>query len=187
MKENPYQTPDSRLDIEQTNQEHTLAPLSARFIAALLDGIVSIIILLPFIYIGYLFETETPFWKDFPLFENALFLSIFMIFYMIGTHVLFHGVLLAKYGQTIGKRIVGIQIVDYDSAKILPLLDVIGKRYSPQVLVNYVPLVGSFLSLIDILFIFGRERRCVHDLIANTKVIEYLKPRVNTENESRLI
>jgi hypothetical protein len=34
-----------------------------------------------------------------------------------------------------------------------------------------IPGVGRWMPLIEILFIFGEERRCVHDLIAGTKVV----------------
>jgi len=39
-------------------------------------------------------------------------------------------------------------------------------------LIGMIPVVGSFYGLIDPLFIFGDERRCLHDMIADTKVIE---------------
>ena len=39
-------------------------------------------------------------------------------------------------------------------------------------LLGWVPRAGSFLGLADILFIFRRDRRCLHDLLAGTKVIE---------------
>jgi uncharacterized RDD family membrane protein YckC len=34
-----------------------------------------------------------------------------------------------------------------------------------------LPYVGSCYGLLDILFIFGADRRCIHDLIAGTKVV----------------
>lgn len=187
MRENPYQSPDAPLAVDNINQTQVLAPLMARFIAAALDGILSIVTVLPFFLIGYFFETETPSWLEIPLFENELLLSIFIIMYVIGTHTMLHGLLLHKYGQTIGKRIVGIQVVDYRTGKILPLVDVIGKRFSPQVIVNYIPVVGTILSFIDILFILGEERRCVHDYIAGTKVVDYIKPLEKYEQEAPLI
>ena len=49
----------------------------------------------------------------------------------------------------------------------------IGLRYLPTAVVTQIPLIGSILGITDILFIFGQERRCVHDLIAGTKVIDY--------------
>jgi hypothetical protein len=37
--------------------------------------------------------------------------------------------------------------------------------------VSLIPTLGGLLTLVDALFIFGGSRRCVHDLIAGTKVI----------------
>jgi len=38
-------------------------------------------------------------------------------------------------------------------------------------LVSQVPQVGGLIGLVDILFIFGKERRCLHDLLAGTRVV----------------
>ena len=35
-----------------------------------------------------------------------------------------------------------------------------------------VPVLGGLFALADILAIFGEERRCLHDRIAGTKVVE---------------
>ena len=81
-----------------------------------------------------------------------------------------HGYLLKKYGQTIGKKLLGISIVTLDGEKpeFWPL---ILKRYLPLGLVSYTPVVGRFLPTIDALFIFGKDKRCVHDFIAGTMVV----------------
>ena len=84
--------------------------------------------------------------------------------------VILHGRFLKTDGQTIGKKLVGIRIVDLND-QILPLQGVIGKRYLPIVIAGLVPLVGQILTLVDVLFIFGSSKRCLHDYIAGTKVI----------------
>ena len=38
-------------------------------------------------------------------------------------------------------------------------------------LAGLVPVLGPLASFVDILFIFGASRRCVHDLIAGTQVV----------------
>jgi uncharacterized RDD family membrane protein YckC len=35
-----------------------------------------------------------------------------------------------------------------------------------------IPVVNFILPLLDALFIFREDRRCIHDLIAGTKVIQ---------------
>jgi uncharacterized RDD family membrane protein YckC len=42
-------------------------------------------------------------------------------------------------------------------------------------IIGFIPILGGFLGLAfwlaDVLFIFGKERRCIHDFIAGTKVV----------------
>jgi uncharacterized RDD family membrane protein YckC len=35
-----------------------------------------------------------------------------------------------------------------------------------------IPVVGRLINLVDPLLIFGKERRCLHDLIADTIVVD---------------
>ena len=44
-------------------------------------------------------------------------------------------------------------------------------RYLFFSLVSQVPQVGGLIGLVDVLFIFGKERRCLHDLLAGTRVV----------------
>ena len=75
--------------------------------------------------------------------------------------------LLTKVGQTIGKRWLDIRIVKVSTAE--------NGGFVPNVLLRVV--VNSILSavpiyaLVDALFIFREDRRCIHDLIAGTRVI----------------
>ncbi|MCI0409163.1 MAG: RDD family protein [Acidobacteria bacterium] len=75
----------------------------------------------------------------------------------------------AREGQTIGKRVMHIRIVNYDDGQTAGPGRTIWKRTILNGLLgNFIPLYG----LIDPLFIFGAERRCLHDYIAGTKVVE---------------
>lgn len=83
-----------------------------------------------------------------------------------------HGFLLWRYGQTLGKRVMGLAIVTLDGHKPAfgPL---ILNRYLPQWVVGVIPGLGVFLALADVSYIFFNEdKRCVHDLLAKTKVID---------------
>lgn len=99
---------------------------------------------------------------------------------MISFFVL-HGYLLFEYGQTIGKKIMGIAIVTLDNRKpaFMPL---IAQRYFSQWLMGMVPTAGLILRLADVLLIFRKDRRCLHDLIARTKVIDLSKKVAITPN-----
>ena len=93
----------------------------------------------------------------------------------------FHGASLYQRGQTIGKRIMGIAIVTLDNQKpaFFPL---IAQRYMSQWLIHMVPVIGPLLRLIDVLFIFRADKRCLHDHIAKTKVIDLKIPVVASPN-----
>ncbi|MBD3392455.1 MAG: hypothetical protein GF418_10265 [Chitinivibrionales bacterium] len=34
-----------------------------------------------------------------------------------------------------------------------------------------IPILGSLFALINVLFVFREDHRCIHDLIAGTKVV----------------
>ena len=82
-----------------------------------------------------------------------------------------NGYLLATRGQTVGKLAAGTRIVSVADNKILPFHKVILLRYLPVWVIAYVPLIGPILGLVNPLFIFREDRRCLHDHIAGTRVI----------------
>jgi uncharacterized RDD family membrane protein YckC len=84
---------------------------------------------------------------------------------------LLHGYYLKVGGQTIGKKIVGIRIADLNN-NIPGFAKVLGLRYLPIQAAALIPIVGFLYPLVDVLFIFFPDRRCLHDLIAGTKVVK---------------
>jgi len=79
--------------------------------------------------------------------------------------------LLAKDGQTVGKKLVGTRIVANADEQILSFGRVFGLRYPPLSLISQIRLVGSLFCLVNVLFIFRKDKRCIHDLIAGSKVV----------------
>lgn len=77
---------------------------------------------------------------------------------------------LYRDGQTLGKKIVGIRIVRSDGSPC-EFWRLIVLRYLPFILLRAIPLIGFVLWLVDALMIFGDERRCLHDLAADTLVV----------------
>lgn len=69
-----------------------------------------------------------------------------------------------------GKKIVGIKIVTLDGGQIN--IETILKRYGFYFLVGYIPFIGSIVSLINALFIFGKDKHCLHDKVGKTKVVK---------------
>ena len=81
-------------------------------------------------------------------------------------------IFLYKYGQTIGKRLVGIKVVQIDGSRC-ELWRFFVLRYFVTGLLGAIPIIGPLVTwIIDPLMIFGEEQRCLHDLIANTIVVQ---------------
>ena len=80
-------------------------------------------------------------------------------------------VFLNNNGQTIGKKIMNIKIVSMERNQV-GIIKLYTLRYLVFSFVNQIPTVGSLINLVNILFIFGKERRCLHDRIAGTCVIK---------------
>jgi uncharacterized RDD family membrane protein YckC len=80
--------------------------------------------------------------------------------------------LLSLRGQTLGKMLMGVRIVDYHNNSNPGFVKAVLLRACVPRLIAAIPCVGTLFALIDPLFIFGEERRCIHDRIAGTKVVE---------------
>src|SRR4051812_35529481 len=83
-----------------------------------------------------------------------------------GVFIAIQGYPLAATGQTWGKKMFGLRIVDMQGYKP-EFVKLIAMRYLLGRLLGLIPLYG----LVDVLFIFGEDRRCVHDYIAGTRVV----------------
>lgn len=149
----------------QTQTEHILATRWARLWAAIIDMMVAMVFVVLLQQLAGLLGKEIVA-RNLSAGERFL-LSImgFAWFIVVNAH------LLKTAGQTIGKYFLKIQIVDVQSNQLLSLNNLIVKRYLPIWVLSAVPGLGSCFSTINVLFIFGKEKRCLHDLIANTKVI----------------
>ena len=111
--------------------------------------------------------------------KSLLAISPFIIFFVL------HGFLLQQYGQTIGKRIMGIAIVTMDNQKPAFFMLIV-QRYLSQWVMGMVPVIGILLRLADILAIYRPDRRCIHDHLAKTKVID-LKIPVSQAKQTSII
>lgn len=140
--------------------EVVLASRWSRFWAAFIDGLAMIVFYLPLFFVEPL---EKLFYQS-----NNYFLELS---YFVMGYLLMNGYLLHKYGQTIGKNVFEISIVGMDNQR-MGIKEIILKRWCPTLLMGLIP----FLGLINILFIFRSNRRCLHDLIAKSKVIDISKP-----------
>jgi len=85
--------------------------------------------------------------------------------------LLLNGYLLYKKGQTIGKVIVKTKIVDLNG-NVPEFNKLIALRYLVFGVTGLIPFVGNVVALANALFIFGKERRCLHDYLAGTRVVD---------------
>jgi uncharacterized RDD family membrane protein YckC/predicted RNA-binding Zn-ribbon protein involved in translation (DUF1610 family) len=76
-------------------------------------------------------------------------------------------VMLTFDGQTIGKKIAKIKVVKIETGRSGGFVTNVLVREVVNFILRFLPLY----ELVDRLFIFRRDRRCVHDLIAGTKVV----------------
>lgn len=125
----------------QVNPNFGLAGRGDRFLTAIVDRV---IYLVPYILI-FAFD---------PVIGGLLLLAVFV--YQI--------VLLTKDGQTVGKKARGIRIVRMQTGANGGFVTNVLLRLIVNGLLGLIPLYG----LVDILFIFRSDRRCIHDMIAGT-------------------
>jgi uncharacterized RDD family membrane protein YckC len=78
--------------------------------------------------------------------------------------------LLVRRGQSVGKKAVGVRIVDADSGEIPHWVRLVFVRQGVPGLVSTIPYVGWLFLLLDVLFIARDDRRCIHDHLAGTIV-----------------
>lgn len=133
------------------------ATLGKRFMGALIDGLLMVIAI-----IFGLFAFDIPLNQaegSAEAYVGLLLLSLLQMF------------LITTRGQTLGKMAMGTRIVLMDGGEVGFLHGVVLRAWVLSA-VSFIPLIGALVGLADPLFIFGEERRCIHDQIAGTRVIE---------------
>jgi len=162
---NPYAPPQGAVrDMPAEGQE--LAGRLVRLLAAILDGIIAgVMIYLPAVIVmaatGGFDQPSNEF--DAELLTLPIALGVIGAIAWAWITIL----LVARYGQTMGKRLLEIRVVRSDGSQA-SLGRIFWLRNVVNGLLGIIPLYG----LIDILFIFGQRRQCIHDLIADTIVVK---------------
>jgi uncharacterized RDD family membrane protein YckC len=160
---NRYAPPSAHVEDVVAAGTIELAGRGARFGAALIDGLLIMAVF-------WAISLVTP-WSPFAAasgeFSSALLLNGVL---GIAIFALLQGYLLATRGQTIGKLLLGMRIVR-TSGERAGLARLLGLRYGIGWLINVIPVAGPIYGLVDALFIFRESRKCVHDIIADTVVV----------------
>lgn len=150
-------------------QDAQLGERGERLLARVLDNIIALGGFIPGLVVALAISwRETPTTDDLlPVPVLAAMGSGFLVF--LGVSV-YQWYLIATRGQTIGKRVFKLRVVKADGRAVGFVDGVILREWVISALAS-VPFVGLAISLIDPLMIYGAQRRCLHDLIATTKVI----------------
>jgi uncharacterized RDD family membrane protein YckC len=85
-------------------------------------------------------------------------------------YLIYSIVLVYLYGQTFGKRVMDLRVVRMDGSRVT-FARFVFLRWLPLAIVGLVPFIGGLVALIDPLLIFRDSRRCLHDDIADTRVV----------------
>ena len=84
--------------------------------------------------------------------------------------LLVQAILIAKSGQSLGKKLTKIQIVDAENGDKVSLMRGFTLRSGVFILFNL--LFMPFSTIIDYVFALGEKRQTLHDKLAKTKVIK---------------
>ena len=89
----------------------------------------------------------------------------------IAAYLLVNGVLLWRYGQTLGKRLFKIKVVDHNSGQLPAFWKLIVLR-APFFPLLHSSLIGLwYLPAINLLPGLRTDRRCLHDWVCGTSVV----------------
>ncbi len=155
---------DKIIENQKNEIKDLLASRWSRFWASLVDGLIMALITIPVMYFTGGFETIDDKLVEQSFLYTTLIASLGLIIFILVNYRL-----LINNGQTIGKKLLKIKIVNLDNN--LPTKDILLTRYLVYFIPSYIPVIGSWLSIINILTIFGKEKRCIHDYVAKTRVI----------------
>ncbi|MCW8330946.1 RDD family protein [Photobacterium sp. SDRW27] len=156
----------------ETQHENNLEALElatkwSRLGASLIDGFIISVFTMPLIYFMGGFDGV----HQNPTVQAPLSMLLFGAFIGVLLYAAINWKLLETKGQSIGKKLLKIRVVYLDGAQA-SRKDILLKRYCPYVFSAYIPFVGALVSLFNVLFIFGKQRRCLHDRLAGTKVVK---------------
>ena len=165
----PYSPPKANLEggVAQVGVM-PLATAGSRLAAVLVDGL----LFLPAIVVGIIVAMmmkPAPGAPPPPMGAGSMALAAVVGLYGLAV-VIYQIIMLSTRGQTVGKKAMKIRIVRLDGSQP-GFVHAFLLRAVVNALPSMIPVVGSIYGLVDVLFIFRADRRCIHDLIAGTRVV----------------
>ncbi|HEX2583613.1 MAG TPA: RDD family protein [Steroidobacteraceae bacterium] len=177
---NRYAAPQAQVeDINDDAEIGQLAGRGERLGAYLLDILFWGIAFIPFflgigwsLFLAFMAASKTGQSPDF----NSMDMTRLMVGASIGAIatlvvLIVNIYFVVKNRQTIGKKLIGIKVTRSDGSQI-SIARLFWLRNFVSGLPGAIPFLGKLYSLVDPLFIFGEQRRCIHDHIADTIVVK---------------
>ena len=197
--QNPFAPPRASVeDHFNAPAEMVTATRMSRFLAVLIDGSPALVfivigaimaaIMMPAVFSGH-FDPRTA---------SFATIGAYILLAVVGSiaWVVWTIVLLYKYGQTVGKKVMGIRVVRMDGSRVTfarffflrgLAMGVISWIVSIVGLAIHLHFLGNLVSLVDALMIFGAAHRCLHDYVADTRVVTAASsPNATLEGAQRL-
>ena len=171
-------------ELNQEEQVFTLGGKVERLAAYIIDSLIAFLSMIP---LGSQFFTAV---NDFSAGSidsinsltientNNFTLGIFLIILQF----IIQGYLITTRGQSIGKIVMSLRIVNSIDGTNPGFIKAFLVRFILSQIITSIPYLGVIYFFADPLFIFRSDRRCIHDLMANTIVVESKKhPVLNKE------
>ena len=161
---NPYAAPEARIAEAVATGELVKSGRGVRLGAVLLDSV-------PVMVAAVVMAIALPATATADEGMSPLGVSVLVAFGVgMLAYVAYQLILLHRYGQTWGKKLLGIKIVRQDGSRA-GLGRIFWLRYFVPGIIGNIPIAGLLFALADPLFIFGEPKRCIHDYIADTIVV----------------
>ena len=149
------------MEISALPAANSLAPIKSRILASVID-----------LSIGVLAILLASFTLSQSLGNALSILGVFISVAMVLGVIVYQAVCLSSCGQTVGKRMMQLRIVNSADSSNPGFVKAVLIRWWLPSLIYSIPYLGWVFWLADCLFIFKNDRRCLHDLMAGTKVLQ---------------
>ena len=136
----------------------TLAGVGRRIAARLLDGLVLMPVMIALVQVFGGYQENQPLGMP----EGAVRAYWVVL-------VAYEVLLINRRGQTVGKQLLGIRVVDATTGAV-PNLDQAGRRAAPT-LVQIVPVLGIIGVALYLPLLWNPRRQGFHDQLASTVVV----------------
>ena len=161
---NVYAAPQAEI-VDESNFELKLASRWKRLFGSIIDSIIVGLVTLPLMYFTGAFQGIMQGKQPTLLYSLGVGFAGIIFFLLINFKFL------KDSGQTLGKKALGTKIVN-DQGETVTLGAILLKRYGFYFFIGLVPVIGGILNLVNAVTIFGSKKKCIHDMVGGTQVVD---------------